>query len=152
MENQDDILQDFLISGKATMKEDAGLHDAEEPCVKCFRCTNGLSTIEVMLYGNRCTFCAEDKPFSFLKILFICFYEIQIYNLIREIKRITPDYDDARAYYLAALGNLGYINIIAIKKNVDRLKLIFKLKKMIRIARKEHGENTKIQKAVEKQL
>lgn len=84
----------------------------EESNAKCSACSSGLSTIEIMLYGNRCVFCKVGIcNIGLIEFLRLCYYDWRIYQEL--LNRMNKD--EARHDLLGCLGVLGYFDINQVK-------------------------------------
>jgi hypothetical protein len=98
---------------------------ADELNAKCFSCSAGLSTVEIMLYGNRCVFCQVGvMQIGLIKFLVMCYYDWQIYQELLKHMNKT----DARHDLLGCLGVLGYFDINQVKRICAKRALLRELR------------------------
>ena len=95
--------------------------DVEESNAKCFSCSAGLSIVEVMLYGNRCVFCVENKiDIGPVYFLLKCYYDRRIYQALLR--------SDCRTDLLGCLGFFGYRDINQVKTVKQKRELLKELR------------------------
>jgi len=103
--------------------------DIEEISVKCCRCTNGLTAIDVMLHGNKCVFCVQDTHLSFMDFIRHVRFSYTVYKLSRKLKKKFGE--DAPMYFFGALGATGLSNINSVKSRRDRKQFIQEIKGLL---------------------
>lgn len=100
--------------------------DIEETNAKCHVCAMGLSLVDTLIHGNRCSFCAhshgqQPKTIGILYFLLVAFYDWKIH---RRLVSLINKGEDHTAL-IGALGSIGYQDITAVK-TVHRKRLLFK--------------------------
>lgn len=105
--------------------------DIEEKNAKCGICAIELSIIEVLLYGNRCIWCASETVPLYNMGLWEywshCFWDWRIYRIIIKLWRAKGK-EDSKMLLLGCLAEMGKININEIKIIQDK-KILYKLLK-----------------------
>ena len=67
----------------------------EEPSSRCNICGSGLSSVEALLYGNRCIFCAPEKRnISFVKFIQGVILDFFIYRKILKWSSLKENCED----------------------------------------------------------
>lgn len=107
------------------------LDTQEEKNAKCFSCGAGLSVIEHIYYGNRCSFCADDHgglKIKLISFLFSLYLELVIHKHKQRLIR-KFGYDKARFLFIGALGCVGGVSENFLT-NKEKLMLIRELKNL----------------------
>lgn len=106
--------------------------DIEERNARCNICAIELSIIEVLLYGNRCVFCAAGDQIEVLPLniglwefLKQCFWEWKLYQAIIKLWKAKGK-EESKMLLLGCMAEMGKININEIKTILDK-KILYKL-------------------------